>query len=422
MNIAILGGGFTGLSAAHYLKKNDFSVTLFEREPMLGGLASGFKEKNWNWFLERAYHHIFSNDTDIINFSQEIRFTSLLFKEPITASLYKNENNYRIIPVDTPQEFLKFPLLSMPEKIRSAAILGFLKLSPFLTLYEKYTAKEFLQKTTGERAWKILWEQLFRKKFGKYAENILTSFIWARISKRTKQLGYMSGGFQNFIQHIELSLTQREVIIKKNTDIKEITYKNDQFIIEGEKFDRVISTLPTLIFVKIFSGILPKKYCVDLQKIQYLSAVNYIFETEELVLENTYWLSNAVAEIPYMVTVAHTNFIDKANYGNKHITYIAKYVENDDSILKMNSSELKKFWIPYLEKSLGKRIRIIRDRVFKSGYAQPIFDKTFLHNKPDFITPIKNLYCANLDMTYPYDRGTNYAVKLGKEISEIIKR
>ncbi len=49
-----------------------------------------------------------------------------------------------------------------------------------------------------------------------------------------------------------------------------------------------------------------------------------------------------------------------------------------------------------------------------------IFDKEFLKNKPDFETPLKGFYIANLDMTYPYDRGTNYAVALGKKVVELL--
>jgi len=59
--------------------------------------------------------------------------------------------------------------------------------------------------------------------------------------------------------------------------------------------------------------------------------------------------------------------------------------------------------------------------MFKAPFAQPIFDKEFVKNKPYFITPVKNFFIANLDMTYPYDRGTNYAVKLGKEVAKFIQ-
>ncbi len=121
-----------------------------------------------------------------------------------------------------------------------------------------------------------------------------------------------------------------------------------------------------------------------------------------------------------MVFVQHTNLIDKKHYGGNNIAYIGRYVEMNDPVFKMDKEEIGQLWIPYLERVTGKKIRINRDYLFKAAYAQPIFDKDFIKNKPDFITPIKNLYCANLDMTYPYDRGTNYAVKLGKQVSNII--
>ena len=52
MKIAIIGGGFTGLSAAVELKENNCDVTVFESSSNLGGLAMGFYGKKWKWPLE----------------------------------------------------------------------------------------------------------------------------------------------------------------------------------------------------------------------------------------------------------------------------------------------------------------------------------------------------------------------------------
>jgi len=186
--IAVLGGGFTGLSASYYLAKKGHKVTLIEKSDVLGGLAVGFKEPHWKWPLERAYHHLFSNDTDIIRFAKEIGFDRIFFKSPSTDSLYKeSKNNYRIIPVDSPKGFLLFPYLSLKDKIQAGLVLGFLKFFPNIPLYEKITAEEFTKKYMGKNVWNIFFKELFRKKFGKYAGKILASFLWARIHKRTKK-------------------------------------------------------------------------------------------------------------------------------------------------------------------------------------------------------------------------------------------
>src|SRR3989339_2145925 len=91
MKIAIIGGGLTGLTAAYYLSKKNHQITVFEKEEVSGGLASGFKMKNWDWYLDRTYHHIFANDADILNFSKEIGFNKFFFQSPETASLFNDK-------------------------------------------------------------------------------------------------------------------------------------------------------------------------------------------------------------------------------------------------------------------------------------------------------------------------------------------
>ncbi len=420
MKIAILGGGFTGLTAAYYLARKGYNVVLFEKETVLGGLAAGFKSQDWDWYLERAYHHLFHSDNDILNFAKETGFNDIFFQEPETSSLYRELNNYRIIPVDTPQDFLMFPLLSWPEKIRSSAILAFLKFSPYFSFYEKQTAEEFLRKTMGDNVWNILWKELFRKKFGKYAENIVAAFIWARINKRTKKLGYVKGGFQNFINYIADKNEAYGTDIRKGTAVNGITKTAAGFMINQEHFDGVISTLPTPALTKIANNAFPSTYIKRLQKLHYLHAINLILETDTAITPKTYWLSVCVKELPFMVIVQQTNFIDKQYYGGKHIAYIARYVEMDDRLIKMSKEEVLDYWLPHL-RILNSKFKILNSYLFKGPFAQPIFDKEFVKNKPDFETPIKNFFIANLDMTYPYDRGTNYAVKLGKEVAKFIR-
>jgi len=418
MKIAILGGGFTGLTAGYYLSQKN-QITIFEKENVLGGLSSGFNKENWDWSLEKTYHHLFANDGDILNFIKETGFKEVFFQEPETASLFGSDN-YRIFPVDTPQDFLKLPFLNLIDKFRSGAVIAGLRLSPMLRLYEKETSKEFLRKTMGDRVWNVLWQELFRKKFGKYAENILASFIWARVKKRTKKLGYINGGFQNFIDYLEKKLEDRNAIIEKNYEIATIQKTTKGFLIGEGHFDLIISTLPTPVLIKFGVNIFPNNYLQGLKKIKYLHAVSLILETKEKILDKTYWLNINAKNVPFVALVQHTNMIDKKRYGDNNILYVANYVDEDNTLLKMNKEEILNFYLPSINKIKNFKLKIENYYLFKSLYAQPVFDRVFLQNKPDFKTPEKNFYIANLDMTYPFDRGTNYAVKLGKEISKIV--
>lgn len=422
--IAILGGGITGLTSSYYLAQKKHHVTLFEKEKVFGGLASGFKSENWNWYLERTYHHLFANDFDILNFAKEIGFEKIFFQSPMTASLFndktiKQSDSFSIFPLDTPVDLLKFPYLNIVDKLRAGIVIAFLKLSPFLPVYERLTAEEFLKKTMGINVWNILWQQLFRGKYGDYAGIILASFIWARIKKRTKKLGYIEGGFQILINYIENKLKSLQVDLSTNYEIKEIKKQGGKYSIDDQIFDCVISTLPTPVLINISKKVFPKNYLNQLSKIKYLHALTLILETDKPILNKTYWLNVSTPKIPIMGIVQHTNFIDKKNYGGKYISYLGWYLKKEDKLINMEKDELIKFVYPHLI-ILNSQFLILNSYLFKAPFAQPIFDKDFVKNKPDFITPLKNFYIANLDMTYPYDRGTNYAVKLGKQVAEMI--
>lgn len=422
MKIAVLGGGITGLTAAYYLAKDGHMVTLLEKEKVLGGLASGFKARSWNWHLERTYHHLFANDSDILNFAKEIKFDKIYFQKPITSSLFDDPDlNYRVLPLDTPLDLLRFPYLDLFNKLRAGSVIAFLKLSPFLPIFENMTAEKFLKKTMGNKVWISLWQTLFRKKFGEYAGIILGSFIWARIKKRTKALGYIKGGFQSFIDYIHQTILDLNVSVLVNYEVKEIKKIGKKFSINGKLYDRIISTLPTPVMGKLTSSLFSKSYLDKFNKIKYLHAITLILKTDKPIMNKTYWLNICSKKIPFMILAQHTNFVEKKYYGNKNISYVGWYVKTGDKLLNMKDQELVSLVLPHLKKISNFKFRISNFFVFKAPWAQPIFDKNFVENMPTYKTPDKNFLIANLDMTYPYDRGTNYAVKLGKDVSSLIK-
>ena len=46
MNIAIIGGGLSGLLCAFLLEKKGYSPTIYERLPKVGGVIDSFRRKN----------------------------------------------------------------------------------------------------------------------------------------------------------------------------------------------------------------------------------------------------------------------------------------------------------------------------------------------------------------------------------------
>jgi protoporphyrinogen oxidase len=266
----------------------------------------------------------------------------------------------------------------------------------------------------GQQAYEVLWQPLFTKKFEDYKEKINMAFFWARVNKRTPALVYPEGGFQNFANKLASYVEKRKVKIHYGINIEELKQSNSKFEIRSSKFDKVISTLPTPLFLQVEKGLLPQNYRERLKKIEYLGAQNLILETEKPILDKTYWLNIAAnptstkRNIPFglnwMVAVQHTNFMNRKYYGNKHLLYLAKYTNQP---LRVDKLKIK-----------IQKLKVIQNAFIK--YAQPLYTPEFVKNKPNYTSPVKGLYFATMEQTYPYDRGTNFAVRVGKEVAGIV--
>lgn len=421
MKIAILGAGFAGLSAAYHLTKKGYQVALFEKDNVPGGLAIGYKEKGWEWSLEKHYHHFFTNDYELINLAKELGLSSSLIYPKSLTSLYFNGQIY---PFNTPVDILNFSPLSFLSRLRLGFATVVLKLLPesFGLKLEKYTAFSFARTVFGNNVFNLVWQPLLQSKFGVYASKVNAGWLWARISKRTLHLGYIRGGFQTLAEKLAEKIEENGGKIFYNTAVTRSHLGSPAKVRPFTKFDAVISTLPTPVYTKIFSK-LPRDFVNKLNSIPHLHALNLVIETKEPFLKNTYWLNINEKGFPFLCVVQHTNFIDKKNYGGNHLLYISNYLPFDHPYFKKTPEELFKIYQPYLKKINPSFLKsyILSLKSFTGPYAQPVFLQGYSKTRP-FGEILPNLFFANLDSVYPWDRGTNYALGLGRKIAELIQK
>lgn len=401
MKIAIIGGGFTGLAAAYELGKRGHRVTLFEAGKTLGGLAYGFKKPNWDWYLEYAYHHWFTNDWAIRHLLDALGLTDkLIIQRPITASLYRGKP-YQL---DSPMHLLLFPGLSVVDKVRTAALLGFLKVNPFWKFLEHFTAKRMLA-LGGSRAYKTLWEPLLYGKFGELAPTISAAWFWARIKKRTPQLMYLEGGFHTLVVALASAV--------KNHGGTIYTGKPLTAIPSG--FDRILLTVPSPVAKKLIPQL-------QTPSVPHLHAQTLILETDKPILKNIYWLNVTDHTFPFLSVVAHTNFMDRSHYGGHHLTYFGNYLPQNHTYLSLNKEDLIKTFMPYIKRLSNNNFKILNSFSFIGPFAQPVHQLHYSQKIPSIKTPVPNIYLANMDYVVPWDRGTNYAVALGQKAAEILEQ
>lgn len=419
MKIAIIGAGFTGLAAGFHLAQKGHKIHIFENENDIGGLSGGFKNPKWNWTLEKTYHHWFTNDNNILALAKKLNY-KVIIRKPHTDILVNN----KILPLDSIISLLSFPYLTLFSRIRVGFVLAYLKLSNNFRRLEDKPALSWINLWMGREATELIWQPLFSGKFNNFKDLISLSWFWARIKKRTRSLGYPEKGFKCFAEKIAEEIKNSGGIISLNNKIKSIRSTDKYCIIDTSKgllkFDKIICTTPTSVFTRITSK-LPRDYIKKVNAIPHLHALSLVLVFKKPFLKNTYWLNIAQKGFPFLVLVEHTNFISPDHYNNQHIVYIGNYLPKQHPYLKMTDKQLLKLFHKYLLKLNPSYLRnLISVYKFVSPFAQPVVGLNYSKLMPEFKTPLKNIYLANMDMVFPWDRGTNYAVELGEKIAKLL--
>jgi protoporphyrinogen oxidase len=285
-----------------------------------------------------------------------------------------------------------------------------------------------LPRLIGKEGYKVVWEKLIKAKFGPYADTVNMAWFWARVAKRTKNLGYFEGGFQNLAnktgEYIEKKggriirgagiATVRSTETRNDPTSPTATLGAGKWVVGDEGFDGVVMTAPAPVAEKVLGD------KIHFPKINYLWGQTLVLELSERLI-NGYWMNVLEKDWPFLVVVEHTNMIDKKYYGNNRVVYLGNYLPEENNQLKMSAEQLVTKYLPYLRKvNKGFRKKWIKSMaVFRKPYAQPVFPINYAKEIPKMKVE-RGLYLANMSMVYPYDRGTNYAVKMGFDVAKQI--
>ncbi len=423
--IAIIGAGAGGLAAAYDLVKAGHQVTIFEKESTPGGLAAGFKEPGWDWTLEKFYHHWFQTDRAILGLISELGLTAKVqFHRPKTVVYYNGD----FYPLDSPIAALLYPGLSFIDKMRFGFVTVYLRYLAAWKPLEKYTAHEWMKKYYGERVYSAMFEPLLVGKFSAYYKEVNMAWFWARFKARTTRLGTFEGGFQAFLDQFAQILAQKGVQFVFNTGIHKITpLKDGRLELDTdngkETFDQVLATVPPFLLSKIAPD-LGDDYIQKLNTLKNIGAVVLILSIKKQLSRKGYYWFNLPksAGFPFLALVEHTNFLPASHYNGEDLVYCGDYLENSHEYFTLTKEEMVKRFLPSLKKINPEFSEdwVLKSWLFRAPYAQPVPGINHSEKIPSIQTPIPNLYFASMSQVYPWDRGTNYAVELGRKAAKIM--
>jgi len=406
MKIAIVGAGLTGMSAAINLKEYA-EVILFEKESV-GGLASSYCR---DYCIEKFYHHCFRGDDALLEMIKKFNLSNKLVWKITRIGYAVGE---KIYPLNTPFEILKYPHMSLREKMKLALFTLKSKKRDYSS-EDDVSVVDGIKKELGEDLLENFFMPLLKSKFGESYKDISYAWLLARVAIRSnrkysgEELGYIRHGFHQLIERMQDDLEIR------NEEVKTIEKAGNKIRVNGEDFDAVIYTAP-----------LPEldekiRRAAALPDIRYQSSVCALIGAKDSITEDIYW-TNIKGDTVFGAIIEHTHFMPFEDYG-EHVIYLASYSTPDGWLYNRSEEELKKLYLKDVQKFGLKKESINWIKIFKARYSGPLFEKGYLKKITPYKTKLEGFYVAGMTSrpNYP-ERSMNGSIKAGIEVAEVVKK
>jgi protoporphyrinogen oxidase len=429
MDVAVVGAGLAGLTAALRLSEAGQRVQVFERYPRPGGLARVLEVEGEP--LEAFYHHLFTSDTAYVSLAEELGVADLIDWLPSRMGIWTEG---KLWDFGTPQSLLRFKPLSLIDKTRFAISTLLLQRSKDSTPFEGVTASDWIRRHQGQRVWKKVWGPLFHQKFAEDAEKVAMVWLWGKLCLRGKsrsasgmgeRLGYMRGSFAKFVEALETRLETNGTELYLSDPVQRIEYEDNRFTIHtrgsSSTASRVLSATPLPDYLEIAGHLVSDDERHNLSSLRATGAICTILELEHS-LTPFYWLNIADSDMPFGGLIEHTNYIPKDRYGGRHLLYISNYLFPDHPLFYAPKKEVLSVYLPALAR-VNENFDpswIVKSHHFRAEYAQPVVPIDYRKRIPPFRSSVTGLYLCTMAQIFPEDRGQNYAVAYGEKAARAV--
>lgn len=275
MKIAILGAGVSGMALARFLVEagiDQDSIHLFESAPVAGGLCRSKRVGEFTYDVAGG-HILFSKDAEAMAWMKEQAGGEDAFVKRDRNTKIRFDENWVHYPFEN-------GLGDLPDAARFECVSGYVKAwhermgpdgaTPVTDAPGDFASwirwrfgdgiAEHFMDPYNEKIWKrplgdITSEWVAGRVPDAPVDDVLKSAIGIRTEGYTHQSIFFypkEGGFQAITDGLAARLEDR---IRLSTPVQHVAKKGDGFVVNGEDFDQVVSTLPLDIAPSIVEGL-----------------------------------------------------------------------------------------------------------------------------------------------------------------------
>jgi len=420
--VIVIGGGFAGLSAAAYLVKNKFKVTLLEASPKLGGRAYSFFDKDTTTLVDNGQHILMGCYYDTLNFLSLIGASeNFYFQKRLKVDFVQEGfkvHTLKSIPFFYPLNLIiglfNFNALNISDKFSLLKV--FLKL-PFLSSEKlsNISVKEWLKLENQSKAiidafWKILAVGALNTSIEKASAKIFIDIlkqIFLNGNKSATIVLPRKGLSESYVANAQEFILKNGGDVRLSEQVESLDIKK-KCITElrtvkeiHTDFDYIVSTIPAFALERIFKN----ESSIGIPEFKYSTILNIHFWLKEnafpegfygLINSPVHWVFNKGTHLNLVISDAN----ELVNTSNEEMLYLVK-------------DELKKYFLS--DSQLISNYKIIKEKRATFVPSSDIIDRRLSQK-----TKIENLILAGDWVDTGLPSTIESAVKSGRVAAEIL--
>lgn len=424
--VAVIGAGAMGLACAYDLVKEGYQVDIYEQDDRIGGMSASFDFDGLK--IERYYHFVCAPDYTLFDMMKELNiYDKLKWTETKMGFFYEG----KLYKWGNPVHLLTFPKATLLDKLRYGFHVFLTSKKNNWDSLDNKNAVDWIRSNVGERAYEIFWRPLFDLKFYEYSSSISAAWIGTRLKRVgvsrknifTERMGYIEGGSETLLYELQKHIESKKGQVFLKQTVQTVSIENGKvqgLLVNGEHiaYDHVVSTVPLPYVPKLIPD-LPVKAKNQIEKIDNIGVVCVILKLKHEISEN-FWMNinDKTIQIPGVIEYSNLNPL-------KHsILYVPFYLHaNHPKYQESNASFLQEV-VEYLKK-LNPEFKedwILAQHVHRYQYAQPVCPPEFMSMLPSMKTDVEGLYLADTSYYYPEDRSISESMRVGLELSALVKK
>lgn len=426
-DVGILGGGLMGLTLAYLQLRRGHRVTLYEREPEVGGLLRSASLEGVQF--DRFYHCILPTDRDLLWLLEDLGVADRVRWRRTRTGFFHAGSLHSL---DGILDFLRFPPLTLPQRLRLGwTIFRTSRIRDWHSV-DHLGVQEYLVKLGGRAVFDRVWRPLLRSKLGDAWRDTSAAFIWSTINRlyaaratpeRAEKLGFIEGSYELVLERLLRRISEAGGVLRAGEEVQGLERRGERLGVrlahDETQHDALLSTVPPTVLGELVKELSPS-YAEQLAGFRFFGVRTLVLLLRR-PLSPYYVINLTDLQAPITGVVEMGNLAPEGTFGaGRSLVYLPRYGARDSEGFLENESDFRETCLQYLGRVVPTFTPddIEAEQVFQAPLVLPIPGLGFGERLPRTRTPVPGLFFAHNLQIYPRPLHNDAVVETARRVDQ----